>query len=107
MNYTKGEWKINEIDKRLVQVKIIPNLRFGIADCGNTGLPANEELANANLIMAAPDMYEALKAQHEAIDQLFAILIEQDNTFFPSKSGKPWEAMRQGHNAMVKARGTY
>lgn len=61
--------------------------------------------ADAHLISAAPDMYEALEAQHDAIDGLFALLISKDNTFFPSKSGKPWEAMIQGNSALKKARG--
>lgn len=54
---------------------------------------------------AAPDMHEALKAQHEAIDLLFAMLIERDKTFFPSKSGRPWEAMLLGNKALAKAEG--
>lgn len=54
---------------------------------------------------AAPDMYEALKAQHHAIDILFALLIEKDNTFYPSKSGKPWEALLKGNQALTKAEG--
>jgi len=54
---------------------------------------------------AAPDMYEALKSQHEAIDILFALLIQHVDGFFPSKSGKPWEAMLEGNNAIAKAEG--
>ncbi len=51
------------------------------------------------------DLYEACKAQHDAIDILFARLIELDKNFFPSKSGKPWEAIIQGSKALVKAEG--
>ena len=54
---------------------------------------------------ALEDMYEALKAQHNAIDLLFALLIDKDKTFFPSKSGQPWEAIIQGNKALAKAEG--
>lgn len=45
------------------------------------------------LIAAAPALLDACKAQHQAIDRLFAELIKRDKTFFPSKSGQPWEAV--------------
>jgi len=54
---------------------------------------------------AASYMYEALKAQHQAIDLLFAMLILRDKTFFPSKSGQPWEAIIEGNKALAKAEG--
>ncbi|MBA7670191.1 hypothetical protein ES703_78336 [subsurface metagenome] len=47
------------------------------------------------------DALEALKAQHQAIDRLFAELIKRDPDFFPSKSGQPWEACKKG-NAVIK-----
>lgn len=50
-------------------------------------------------------MLGALKAQHQAIDILFARLILLDQTFMATRSGKPWEAMLQGNAAidLVKA----
>jgi hypothetical protein len=54
---------------------------------------------------AAPDLYEACKAQHEAIDLLFARLCELDHEFLPSKSGKPWEAVLLGNKAIAQADG--
>lgn len=48
-------------------------------------------------------LLEACKAQHEAIDLLFARLIQLDPSFFPSKSGKPWEAMVKGNEAIAAA----
>ena len=59
--------------------------------------------ANAALIASSPDLYAACKAQHEAIDRLFARLVKLDPTFFPSKSGQPWEALVQGNSALEKA----
>ena len=59
LNYTKGEWRIHPTHKTDVYA-----LRDGshfIAECGNPHLPNGEDLANAQLIASAPDMYEALK----------------------------------------------
>ena len=48
-------------------------------------------------------LLEACKAQHDAIDLLFAMLIKLDPNFFPSKSGKPWEAVKLGNEAIKLA----
>ena len=48
------------------------------------------------------EILDALKAQHEAIDRLFAQLIERDADFRPSKSGQPWEAARKGNAVTQK-----
>jgi len=48
-------------------------------------------------------LLEACKAQHDAIDLLFAMLIKLDPNFFPSKSGKPWEAVALGNEAIKLA----
>jgi hypothetical protein len=72
---------------------------------------ACEEPEDATLIAAATDLLAACKAQHDAIDRLFAMLIQITRTsrdvepFFPSKSGQPWEAMQAGHAAIAKATG--
>ncbi len=55
MNYTKGEWKIRAIETGHILVYCDSGL---IADVYNN---INGYEANANLIAAAPDMYEALK----------------------------------------------
>lgn len=44
----------------------------------------------------APDELAVIKMQHQAIDLLFARLIEIDPTFRPSKSGLPWDACQAG-----------
>lgn len=101
MEYTKGEWKVT--NEGLIWAKQNDGLQFHhrIALLENSP----EVKANANLIAASPELCEALKAQHEAIDILFAMLIVQDKTFFPSKSGKPWEAIVQGNAALAKVEG--
>lgn len=48
-------------------------------------------------------LLDAVKAQHDAIDILFAMLIKQDIKFYPTKSGKPWEAVLKGNNAIAQA----
>jgi hypothetical protein len=69
------------------------------------GLGEVEERANANLINTAADLLAACKAQHDAIDILFARLISIDREFLPSKSGKPWDALLAGVKAINKASG--
>jgi hypothetical protein len=49
------------------------------------------------------ELLEALKASHEALDRLFARLIEADDGFFPTQSGQPWQAMLKVHAAITKA----
>lgn len=68
--------------------------------------PVDDEDDLAKAIAALPDLINACKAQHEAIDLLFAMLIVQSppgKTFYPSKSGKPWEALVAGNAALRKA----
>jgi hypothetical protein len=69
------------------------------------GEKENEREDNALLIGAALDLLEACKAQHQAIDMLFAMLIQRDPDFFPSQSGAPWEAVLKGNAARAKAEG--
>jgi len=60
--------------------------------------------ANGRLIAAAPDMLAALKAQHDALDRLLALIVNLDTTFMPSKS-VAWPALVQGNAAIAKAEG--
>lgn len=70
-----------------------------------SGRPGSAYVERARLIAAAPDLLEACEAQHEAIDILFAMLIEARTGFLPTKSGKPWEACLKGNAAIAKATG--
>jgi hypothetical protein len=54
---------------------------------------------------AAPELLAACKAQHEAIDRLFARLIASQDDFMPTRSGQPWEAAQLGFAAISKAEG--
>lgn len=47
---------------------------------------SEQETANANLIAAAPDLLAAVRAQHDIIDTLLAMLITADPSFRPTKS---------------------
>jgi len=51
------------------------------------------------------ELLAACEAQHDAIDTLFAMLIECKTGFFPSQSGRPWDALLQGNAAIKKAKG--
>ena len=65
MNYTKGEWKA-DLSKDLMishnYVKFPKGIIASIFYSGYSGEEMNEADANAYLIAAAPEMYEALKA---------------------------------------------
>lgn len=63
-----------------------------------------EAAANESLIKAAPDLLEACKAQHQAIDSLLARIIELDREFRPSQS-REWPMLLQGNDAIAKAEG--
>lgn len=60
--------------------------------------------ANAALIAAAPQLLDACKAQHQAIDLLFAMLATLKPDFFPSESGA-WAALVAGVAAIENAEG--
>jgi hypothetical protein len=69
--------------------------------------------AKLNAETAAADLLSACKAQHLAIDLLFAALVNETTKpprvlrkmFYPSQSGQPWEALLQGNAAIAKAEG--
>jgi hypothetical protein len=98
--FTKGPWEqdrfgsLNSPDGNVIQV-------WGLGIAHGPRTPASE--ANAALLKASPDLYEACQEQHKAIDYLFARLAELDHTFFPSKSGQPWQAIVLGNAALKKA----
>lgn len=53
------------------------------------------------------EVLTALREQHDAIDTLFALLINMSRDsvkpkpFFPSQSGQPWRAIRLGNTAIA------
>lgn len=104
-NFTSGPWGVFDIWRReSPSGTMIGPQEYPV--CAMTGYYGPDQTpANARLIAAAPDILAACKAQHEAIDILFARLIQLDPTFFPSKSGLPWEAAASGHAAIAKATG--
>lgn len=57
-------WWAGEPDHRCVVVTVDDSPGEGICSTNDDGLPTDEDLANAHLIAAAPDLYAALeKAQ--------------------------------------------
>lgn len=90
-------------------------LMFHCLECGETytgeqGEKARADAVNAHLmrlLSLVPQMLKALKAQHEAIDRLFAMLIAKtmhsEHPFYPSESGQPWEAIQAGKAMLDEA----
>lgn len=100
---TEGEWFVENI------MCGGPRIVSGIQDA-ETGYrddvpltPTPEGQANAKIMAASKDLLKACKAQHKAIDILFALLIEKDPNFSPTRSGHPWTALIQGNDAISKA----
>lgn len=59
--WTKGTWRVED-DESVTRIYAEVGLRIADAHSSNRrGLSAAERLANANLIAAAPDLYEALR----------------------------------------------
>lgn len=56
---------------------------------------------------ARDELLDACKAQHDAIDILFAMLIAKtmhaERPFYPSQCGRPWAALQQGLKAITAA----
>lgn len=110
MSFTPGPW-IAEIDRRTRSAAhhhiTISGERHGQYVVFLEQIEGNAELEsfddNAQLIAASPQLLKACKLQHDAIDILFARLIELDHSFYPSKSGKPWEAILAGNAAIRQA----
>ena len=109
--HTPGDWTIRELTRNGIGNFLIdaPTAPGGIAiTVGGLG---DEEPANARLIVAAPDLLEALEACREGIDILLARIIEaaprdaDPATYHPSKSGQPWAAFLMASCAIKKARG--
>jgi hypothetical protein len=69
----------------------------------------NAETGDMLVKAAARDLLSACKAQHQAIDILFAMLASRATTggpvFFPSQSGVPWDALVEANAAIAKAEG--
>lgn len=82
MEHTKGEWKYTEeLRANMSMISGDDTVVCGLPNPVDTGYEEGKEAellemrANANLIAAAPDMYEALKgitAQFERVDKLYS-----------------------------------
>lgn len=104
MKHTPGPWRLEKgkFDWQLYGNDGYNISSFNIYDAEIEDEPELEK-ANAQLIAAAPEMLEALKEARNAIDMLFTKLVnETDATFYPSKSGKPWEAIVKINEAIKK-----
>ncbi len=94
MNYTKGEWTN-------VAKGIIDQLDRTIAILIDGSY--EEKRANANLIAAAPDMYEALKAMLEGSE--IAPLRPDEPIRVWERAMPSEEAILMGFKALAKAKG--
>jgi hypothetical protein len=81
----------------------------GVQYSGEQGEAARAAAVHEYLYSIVPQLVQALKAQHHAIDVLFALLIAKtmhgEKPFYPSESGQPWEAIKAGKAAIEAAGG--
>ena len=77
MNYTKGEWKAYLVEKP--NKWMVCSGKDGIDGIAKM-VDSNQE-ANANLIAAAPDMYEALRLTRDNLQTLSDAAIHYKTTF--------------------------
>lgn len=105
-NHTPGPWQVGDEGPAIITIEATDGRAACVlAEMSPSGDLDSEDFANARLIAAAPELLEACKAQHEAIDRLLAQIIGLDQTFLPTRSGQPWQAMIQGNAAIAKAEG--
>lgn len=104
----EGRWEFRRIDER-GSVKdgfgyVSDDAGRDILHVGERTLSEDANVAIGHLAAAAPDLYAAVEAQHQALDTLLATLIEHVPTFVPTRS-PAWPAIEAGHAALRKARG--
>lgn len=105
MNYTKGKWTIKETSASITDPLfshtdvVSGGIRIAVA----VGIGSDESRANAHLIAAAPDMYEALKAivDYSRDSELFSADVIADAICALDKA----TAGHYYHNANAKAEG--
>jgi hypothetical protein len=106
MNYSEGEWTVKEEENQSFigfQVFIeSPDLLVAICDMEGWG-QKEERLANAHLISAAPNMYEALKMMLEGSEIAPS---QTDGTIRTLTRATPSsDAIIMAFNALAKANG--
>lgn len=98
--HTPGPWII--FADQGSAVAVLPAMRPGeVCSFEGSGLPNKE--ANARLIAAAPDLYEAARALVEAEDALLAELRAAGE--MPDLTEKPWSLVDALRTAIAKAEG--
>src|SRR6218665_3967604 len=109
--HTPGPWVLFEVGgdngTRPAQCPVAESTKQSIltvTEEAGTTFAAVLKKEDARLIAAAPELLEACKAQHRAIDLLMAKLVTLDPTFMPTKSAA-WPACVAGNAAIAKANG--
>jgi len=101
MNYTKGEWEVKDSSSGgLVMAGLFPY----VVGCAEGTIAKITILANAHLIAAAPDMYEALEAGKSV---LLDIQQRESKTSFHGQrvASDCGEALKVIDKALAKAEG--
>ena len=100
MNYTKGNWTIKETSASITDPLFSHTdiTSGGIRIAVAVGIGSDESRANASLIAAAPDMYEALKE----IKEYCAEYAEENGL---EDNAPMWAFISDAQSAIFKAEG--
>ena len=82
MNITQGEWEAYLTDTKPEQWTICTGRKGEIGICKtlfDNLIPAAEKKANAHLIAAAPDMYEALNEIYPLLENIYHLIHHSDD----------------------------
>lgn len=104
VKHTPGPWRIGANSGAVISDHAVEHGPNG-CDCVEYygGHLIAESIAECNrpLIAAAPELIQAARAQHHALDVLMARLIVLDPTFRPTKS-PAWNAVVQAHDLLAR-----
>ena len=104
--HTPGPWRIGLEAINTNTLEIIGG-KDRVAELNAMGVGFNNGrlFSNAQLIVTAPKLLEALEQQHKAVDWLLARVIELDNDFKPTKS-PVWDVISDAYDVIKEETGT-
>ena len=110
-DFTKGPWYVSEAkDARSIRYWIVQDLDTWVETVASVPDCSDEKgIANAHLIAAAPELYEALesvmRASESYVMMAAGLLPTKDLPYLKETSEELREAAQIAHAAMRKARG--
>lgn len=112
--HTSGPWTIGDVCKKESELMVYCDDSLGsrVADCSTSGhgISVEQDIANARLIAAAPELLEGMKDLYRAYVSLLEAGRDQIATYGDQcdsvevmERGDPW--LKKARNAIAKAEG--